>query len=119
MKYTPALGAKLCSYIAQGSSLVKAAKKLDLDYNVAFDWIKKYPEFASNYANAREAQADYHADAIIEIADTEKDASKARNRIDARKWIAGKMKPKKYGEKQLGSADDPIHTIGVLKWKDE
>ena len=34
------------------------------------------------------------------IADTEDDAGKARVRIDARKWLAGKMKPKVYGDKQ-------------------
>ena len=32
---------------------------------------------------------------------------RARLQIDARKWLAGKMAPKKYGEKlALGGADD-------------
>jgi len=52
------------------------------------------------YARARDAQSDVIADEILMIADTEEDAQKARVRIDARKWLAGKMKPKVYGDKQ-------------------
>jgi hypothetical protein len=33
------------------------------------------------------------------IADTEKDPAIARNRMDARKWYAGKVSPKKWGDK--------------------
>jgi len=51
------------------------------------------------YARAREDQADWHADEIVAIADTETDAAKARNRIDARKWKAAKLKPKVYGDR--------------------
>jgi hypothetical protein len=117
--YTPALGDKICDGIIIGKSLVKVCKELQINYRYVFDWLKEYPDFLDNYTRARDAQADYYADAVIEIADTEEHSDKARVRIDARKWVAGKMKPKKYGDKQLGSADDPIHTIGVLEWKSD
>lgn len=39
------------------------------------------------------------ADDIIEIADVEDDPNKARVRIDARKWYAGKLNAKHYGDK--------------------
>ena len=61
------------------------------EYSTA-DWIQLRRD-------AREEQADFHADEIIEIADTEPDPNKARVRIDARKWKAAKMQPKKYGDK--------------------
>jgi hypothetical protein len=48
---------------------------------------------------AREERADLVADEIITIADTETDPQKARNRIDARKWWAARVNPKKYGDK--------------------
>ena len=38
------------------------------------------------------------ADEIIQIADAEPDASKARNRIQARQWAASKLKPGQYGD---------------------
>jgi disulfide oxidoreductase YuzD len=86
-------------------------------------------EFRDQYARAREAQADALADEIVNIADqplvgvitvdkqqsvgrgehahledvtevTTKDSvDRARLMIDARKWFAGKLNPKKYGPK--------------------
>jgi hypothetical protein len=76
-------------------------------------WLIKYPHFSEQYAQAREDQADTLADEIIAIADempmetTDKEGNTRfdpayiqwqRNRIDARKWTAMKLKPKKYGE---------------------
>ena len=56
---------------------------------------------------AREKQADFCAGEIVTIADTEPDAAIARVRIDARKWVASKLRPKRYGDKlALGGADD-------------
>jgi hypothetical protein len=79
----------------------------------------RHPEFAEKYTRAREEQADTHADAIIDIADEtpatnpvlDSDGSVIavrmdsgyiawqKNRIEARKWTAMKLKPKKYGDK--------------------
>lgn len=63
------------------------------------EWLGKHAEFAAQYARAREEQADHYADELLEIADTTKDPNKARLQIDARKWKASKLAPKKYGEK--------------------
>jgi hypothetical protein len=49
------------------------------------------------YTRAREERADLVADEIITIADTEPDPNKARVMIDARKWWAARVNPKKYG----------------------
>ncbi|RAU21131.1 hypothetical protein CU669_15140 [Paramagnetospirillum kuznetsovii] len=54
---------------------------------------------ASRYAHAREVRADVIAEEIIDIADTAEDANIARLQIDARKWYAGKVRPKVYGDK--------------------
>lgn len=54
--------------------------------------------FAAHYARAREGQADHYADEIIRIADEAEDAQIGRLRVDARKWVASKLAPKKYGE---------------------
>ena len=55
--------------------------------------------FSARYARAREIQADVLAEDTVEIADTEEDPQKARVRIDARKWFASKVAPKKYGDR--------------------
>lgn len=64
-----------------------------------YQWLMNDASFSDNYTRAREAQADYYADEIADIADTETDPNKARVRIDARKWAAGKLKPKVYGDR--------------------
>ena len=61
-------------------------------------------DFQDQYTRARDKQADYFAEEIIEIADSAEAESaavaKAKLQIDARKWAASKIAPKKYGDKQ-------------------
>jgi hypothetical protein len=87
-----------------------------------------HPEFQDQYAHAREAQADAIFDDILEIADDgrndwmEKKDSEGENigwrengealrrsalRVDARKWMAGKLRPKKYGDKVVNEHSGP------------
>lgn len=58
-------------------------------------------DFCEKYARARESQAHREAEEIREIADaaTPEDVHVARLRMDARKWRAGKLAPKVYGDK--------------------
>jgi len=74
------------------------------DRTTVYTWLNSEHDdydnaFFNNYARARQDQADFYADEIIDISDTEADPNKARVRIDARKWKAGKMKPSVYSEK--------------------
>jgi hypothetical protein len=64
-----------------------------------FRWLANNKEFRDQYARAREVQADVLADEILDIADDSSDPAKARVQIDARKWLAGKLRPKVYGDK--------------------
>ena len=124
--YTPELAAKVCEHIANGLSLRAIAAIPDMPAtSTIMAWLDgARPEFSEQYARAREAQADKMAEDIIAIADEECTmirASKhgldgdddgmqevvfdttavARNRlrVDARKWLASKLAPKKYGDK--------------------
>lgn len=65
-----------------------------------YNWLAKHPEFLTMYTRAREDQADTLADQIIEIADGTDLPDQKRVRIDARKWISMKLKPRQYGDKQ-------------------
>jgi len=61
-----------------------------------FRWLAGADELSSQYARAREAQADRYAEETIEIADrpseTELALQDKREMIEARKWFAGKLK---------------------------
>jgi len=60
----------------------------------------KDEDFLERYARAREAQADKLFKESLEIADkaTPENVSVARLQVDVRKWHAGKLAPKKYGD---------------------
>ena len=96
--------------IAEGQSLTSICKIKGMPHIATFyRWLRKDIGLREEYARARADQADTLADELIDIADTEPDAAKARNMIDVRKWAASKLKPKKYGDlKQIditGSID--------------
>ncbi|HXX82879.1 MAG TPA: hypothetical protein VEN29_02730 [Casimicrobiaceae bacterium] len=100
------------------------------------EWISTDPAIAANYARAREAWADYHFDAMLEIADTPQIGEtvvtkangtvevrrgdmveRARLQIDARKWIIARAAPKKYGnriEQTIQGGDQPIKTVSEM-----
>lgn len=98
--YSEEVAADICAHIASNKSLTSYCRQSGKPgLTTVFNWLAKHPEFVNLYAHARETQADMSADEIVEIADTEPDPNKARVRIDARKWTAAKLKPKKYGDR--------------------
>jgi hypothetical protein len=83
------------------------------------------PQFANHYAHAREAQADYILDESFDILDdnsndtivTEKGEipnnewiNRSKARADFRKWMASRLAPKKYGDKQAIEHSGKIET---------
>ena len=100
--YTSKLAAKICCRISEGESLRKICDDAKMpSREIVRRWLRDNDEFVGQYARAREAQADTFASEIVEIADTEENAQKARNRIDARKWAASKLRPKVYGDRTI------------------
>jgi hypothetical protein len=106
----------VCIRIAGGESL-RAVCELD-DALPARETIRGWlrgdqdGELTGQYARARDEQADHYADEIIAIADEEPDPSKAKVRVDARKWVASKLKPRVYGDK-IDHKHSGSLTIGI------
>jgi len=101
--FTQELADSICQGLADGHSLMKVCKDLGTPRHSVLQWLEnpKHEAFRRQYAQARELQADYLAEEILVIADDHKgdpDANSRRLRVDARKWYAGKLRPKKYGE---------------------
>lgn len=73
--------------------------------------------FAKKYTRAREVQAHREFDEIRQIAQdaTPEDVAVARLQIDARKWRAGKLAPKVYGDKvtHANDAENPLPAAQV------
>ena len=98
--------------IADCETLSVIAASYGVSNTSLHDWLDSHPEL---YTRARERQADKLAADILEIADAaERDTitdddgnvrtdhevvARSRLRVDARKWLAAKMRPRVYGEK--------------------
>lgn len=127
---------EICRRIAEGESLRAICSRKGLpSLSTVFKWLTDFPSFSQQYARAREEQAETLAGEIVAIADEtpevepvlDKDGnviemrlhpayvSWQKNRVDARKWVAAKLKPKVYGDKVQtevsGPEGGPIETV--------
>jgi hypothetical protein len=117
--FSPELADLICERLADGESLRAICAEAEMPAkSTVFKWLCENRDFSDQYARARETQADSLFDDILTIADTPVIGEKTkilpdgkvevstgdmiehrRLRVDARKWMAGKLAPKKYGEK--------------------
>jgi len=117
--YSENLASKICEMIADGKSLRSICQDDDMPaQSTVFKWLGDNSSFSEQYAHAREAQADALFDEILHISNTPVIGEKVkvdaegkeevtrgdmiehrRLQIDARKWMAGKLRPKKYGDR--------------------
>ena len=116
--YNADVAAEICARLVEGDSLRKICQDESMPaIATVFKWLAAHEEFVEQYALARDAQADTLADEILHIADTPQVGIKTKTtekgveimegdmiehrrlQVDARKWIAAKLKPKKYGDR--------------------
>lgn len=120
--FSKAIAARICQRIASGESLRQICrdKKMPAQSTV-YLWLldEEHKSFSEQYAKARELQADYLFDEMLEIADDGQNdwmerevgegrtirlpdhehINRSRLRVDTRKFYISKVLPKKYGEK--------------------
>lgn len=127
-EFTQETADRICSEIVQGCSLRTICKPDEMpSVQTIFNWFRTQPGFVEQYEKAKIEQADAMAEEMLDIADdatndwmekTGKDGEsvgwqlngehvqRSRLRLDTRKWLASKLKPKKYGDStQLKLAD--------------
>jgi len=131
--FTQEIADTICERLADGESLRSICSGENMPNRATvFRWLAGDPLFSDQYARARDAQADAFADDIVAIADESRKGVKivtkangdvetteidmierARLQVDARKWIASKLKPKKYGDKLelAGDKESPLTVV--------
>lgn len=100
--YTPELADRICALIEQGNSLVEICRMKGMpDRSTVNRWLDKHQYFATAIARAREEQAEFMDDKILDSAKNcnEMNYQSTRVQIAAYQWRAAKLKPKKYGDR--------------------
>ena len=129
---------KICERLADGESMRSICRDENMpDTKTVLRWLSQNENFRTQYAHARELQADALADQILDISNTpvmgEIETTKEwgteikradmiehrRLQIDARKWYAGKLRPKVYGNNIEPENNDATLSDAVNKLIDK
>lgn len=125
--YSELVADAICDEIATGRSVLQICSDPDFPgERTVYRWLELHEAFRQKYARAREFQAEHYASEIVALADTPVEARKVvikadgseeitigdavdrtRLQIDARKWYASKLNPKKYGDKVQAEVSGP------------
>ena len=121
----------ICDRLADGESLRSICRDEGMPVlQTVYGWMHTRPSFVEQYLRAREEQAETHADIIVDLSDAtpetlpvyDRDGNVIelkldsawvqwmRQRIEARKWVAAKLRPKRYGDRVSvgGDAENPV-----------
>lgn len=135
IRYRPEIGEVIANEVAKGKSIKTIERMPDMPCGTTiFKWIREYPEFRLLWEKAKEDAADMLVEDMLEIADDtgsdfiqitkpngevktvvdHENIQRSRLRVDTRKWIAAKLKPKRYGENiQLGGDVEIKHRLVI------
>lgn len=101
-------------------------------YSTVMKWMEEDKALSDRYTRAKEAQADFMADEILDVADDGRNdwmeqldkeqqpagyklngehVQRSRLRVESRKWLAAKLKPKKYGDRTEVEHSGTINTL--------
>jgi hypothetical protein len=98
--YTKERAKRICELIEEGLTLTAISRMEDMPkLSTMYLWQDEHPEFMEAYSRARNRKADTIVDLIQEEAYSSHDPQIGRLRIDALKWTASKLAPKRYGDK--------------------
>lgn len=134
--YNQDIANEICEQIATSSRSLKTIcsdEKLPKVSTVLL-WLTNNKDFLEQYTRAKEQQADWLAEEMLDIADdgsndfmtivkgdkeyeveNKEVTNRSRLRVDTRKWIASKLKPKKYADRvDLTTGGEKLPTANII-----
>lgn len=119
IEYSEEIAAEICERMIEGKGLLQICKDEDMPARgTVYRWLDGRQSFRDRYARAREAQMDYFAELIREIAFDEfgdivleqvgnkttavanhAKVQRDRLKVDSLKWIASKLFGRQYGDR--------------------
>jgi hypothetical protein len=134
---TPEIVEEICTRLMNGETLREICRDPHLPHRATvFRWLHADKEFCDQYTIAREIQLDDLADEMLEIADDSTNdwierhregaeeagwrvhsehIQRSRLRIETRKWLLGKLAPKKYGDRVEIDSTHRGHEGGLVQ----
>lgn len=139
--YTSDLALRICARLAIGESMRTVCKADDMPSMVTvFAWLRDKPDFLKQYEKAKQEASDALVEEMLDIADdgtndwverqgkngdtyealNGEHVQRSRLRVDTRKWIASKLKPKKYGDHlDVTSDGEKLDNLVIIKNDDQ
>lgn len=137
-EFTQETADAICARLSEGESLTSICKDAAMPARCTVtEWVRRFPEFAKQYEQARTLMYEKWADETVDIADdatndyvkreTEKGGAelvcdhehinRSRLRVDTRKWLLSKLLPKTYGDRTelTGPGGAPL-TVQIVKF---
>lgn len=128
------MASRICQAIAEGKSLRSVCLLEDMPcLATVLKWVNEKPDFSEQYERARAARADMLVEDMLHIADTPQEGTVVKEtekgtftttgdmiehrrlQVDARKWTAARMAPKKYGDKsETTLKGDPTAPVPLI-----
>lgn len=128
-EYNEAFGDILCAEIASCTDSLKSiVKRLQAECDAfpcivtIYKWVRENESFTNQYTRAKQDQSDLLVDQMIEIADDDSmdennstGVARAKLKVETRKWIASKLKPKSYGDRlDISAKVDNQYSVSAL-----
>ena len=137
--YTQELADKICEEIASGKSMRSVSRMEGMPaMSMIFRWLREHPSFREQYTASTIERTEAFQEDVIDISDDGSDdytednymegrtpgyqvnsenIQRSRLRVETRKWLMERMKPKKYGAKidmTTNGKDLPVPILGMI-----
>ena len=118
LELTKELTYQICQELMNGPPLTRICSRKELPSIATVNrWISKDPSFAKQITNARRVGTQYYLDKMIEELETmsAKDVGIVREKLHHYRWLASKLLPSLYGDKQEVVQDTKI----TIQWQQD
>ena len=103
LELTSTITDQICQELMSGKPLTSICRNKDLpSLSTVHRWIDKHPSFAKQILQARRVGTQYYLDKMIEELETvsAKDVGIVKEKLHHYRWLASKLLPSLYGDKQ-------------------
>ena len=118
LELTSQLTDQICQELMNGQPLTRICSRKELPSIATVNrWISKDPSFAKQITNARRVGTQFYLDKMIEELETmsAKDVGIVREKLHHYRWLASKLLPSLYGDKQEVVQDTKI----TIQWQQD